>query len=194
MKNCHNGVAILAACVICLTGCASVKDAQNTQISPVYVTNTKKFTLLSPDCIGQGVDATQLLSGRFGENEFTLLTYTQADENGIFLSLYNDFGVSMGSLLYDGVTVTFDSSIFPKKLKAEYIVADLQFAYYSAEKIQEALADLGLGFTEEVADGKTVRRIMNGSKVVEEITITADGTLINNLLRNYEYNLQEAAE
>lgn len=194
MKICHTGLVALALCGLCFTGCVSARHSENFNISPVYVTNTKKFYLLSPDCIASPIDKSQLLSGRFGENEFTLLSYSQADENGIFLSLFNDFGVSMGSLVYDGATVTFDSNIFPKKLKAEYIIADLQFAFYSAEKVREALAELGLDFTEETSDGKTVRKIKNGEKIIEEITIENGNTSINNLLRNYEYNLQEAAE
>lgn len=193
MKICHSGLALLFCGLLCFTSCASLKNTHS-EISPVFITNTKRFYLLAPESISSNVDKTQLLNGRFGQNEFSLLTYTQADSNGIFMSLFNDFGVSMGSLNYDGVSVQFDSNVFPKQLKAEYIIADLQFAYYSADSIKKALNDLGLEFTETVTDEKTERKILSSSKEIEVITIEKNQTSIKNLLRDYEYNLLEAAE
>ena len=106
--------------------------------------------MLSPENIQGNVDKVQLLQGSFGENSFTINSYLQADSNGIFLSLFNDLGSGMGDLNYDGNAVLFESSIFPKKLKAEYIIADLQFAYYKVEALQQALSLLGLDFSSEI--------------------------------------------
>ena len=192
MKICHFILALILCGIICLSGCASIK--KNQKISPVYVTNTKKFYLLPSACISGSIDKTQLLNGKFGDNEFSLLTYTQADQNGIFMSLFNDFGVSMGSLSYDGKNVVFESNVFPKKLKAEYILADLQFAFYSQEYVKEALSKTGLVFTEEIFEDKTVRKILNGDNLIELIILEKGSTSIKNLLRNYEYNLVEAGE
>ena len=76
----------------------------------------------------------------------------------------------MGDLNYDGNAVLFESSIFPKKLKAEYIIADLQFAYYKSEALQQALSLLGLDFSSEtLEDGTKVRLIKNKNNIIEEI-------------------------
>ena len=83
-------------------GCASTKQIENSTVAPVYITNTKKFYLMSPAEIENKIDALQLLNGKFGENEFVMQALLQADEKGIFLSLFNDFGVGMGNLTYDG--------------------------------------------------------------------------------------------
>lgn len=172
--------------------CNSTKNIRENLISPVYVTNTKKFYLLSPNNIQENIDKVQLLSGSFGENSFSINSYLQADENGIFLSLFNDLGSGMGDLVYDGTEVSFESKVFPKALKAEYIVADLQFAYYDVDSLQKSLATLGLDFFSDVlSDGTKVRVIKNKDKIIEEIK-QKDGVLtIENKLRNYKYVLTE---
>ena len=145
------------------------------------------------------IDALQLLNGKFGENEFVMQALLQADEKGIFLSLFNDFGVGMGNLTYDGITAKFDSKIFPNNLKAEYIVADLQFAYYKVPAINETLKSIGMYMEVSENDGSQVRTIcsnsilpMMNSKTIEVITKKSGSIKIENMLRGYEYNLQEA--
>lgn len=195
MRKCHfDFIPFFYALLVlfCLTGCVSSSKIDNSTISPVFITNTKKFYLLSPACISAEIDSQQLLTGSFGDADFSLLTYLKADSQGVFLSLFNDFGVGMGDLSYDGMSVSFSSSVFSEKLKAEYIVADLQFAYYSFESVSLALDELGLSFSEDSKDGKVVRTIKNGSKSIEVISIEDKHTNIKNLLRGYEYDLQEA--
>ena len=177
---------------IFLISCSTTKSIQKSEINPVYITNTKKFYLLSPENIQVNIDKVQLLQGSFGDNSFSINSYLQADSNGIFLSLFNDLGSGMGDLNYDGNGVLFESSIFPKKLKAEYIIADLQFAYYKSEALQQALSLLGLDFSSEtLEDGTKVRLIKNKNNIIEEIK-QKDGVLtIENKLRNYKYVLTE---
>ena len=174
-------ILILLSTSIFLISCSTTKSIQKSEINPVYITNTKKFYLLSPENI-QGN----------GDNSFSINSYLQADSNGIYLSLFNDLGSGMGDLNYDGNAVLFESSIFPKKLKAEYIIADLQFAYYKSEALQQALSMLGLDFSSEtLEDGTKVRLIKNKNNIIEEIK-QKDGVLtIENKLRNYKYVLTE---
>ncbi|MDY5634703.1 MAG: hypothetical protein SPF29_09045, partial [Treponema porcinum] len=60
--------------------------------------------------------------------------------------------------------------------------------------IKKSLSELNLDFTLTNEDGKEIRRIMNGTKCIEQIS-KSDGVVdIENFLRGYRYNLQEAAE
>ena len=113
---------IIPACFFVLS-CASVNNKTGS-LSSVYVTNTKKIELLSPDNVEKNIDSLQLLNASFGKQTFSLLAFIEVDNNGIFISLMNDLGTDMGNLSYNGESVFFDSSLFPKALKAEYIVAD----------------------------------------------------------------------
>lgn len=184
------GIFILFAL---LNSCSTTKLPES-EVAPVYITNTKKFYLLHPAELENPVDAQQLLNGSFGSSSFSLLAYTQADENGIFMSLFNDFGTSMGNLSYDGIRVSFDSAIFPKALKAEYIVADLQFAYYKLDAVKKALSEVHLTVSETEENGVVVRKILNGKKCIEVITKNGNVLTILNNLRGYKYILEEASE
>ena len=178
--------------------CASNKIQTVGNLNPVYVTNTKAVNLLPPTTMAVPIDQVQLLNGRFGTQEFTLITYFQLDSSGIFITLLNDFGTDMGSATYDGNTVQFDSPVFPKNMKAEYIIADIQNAYYNFEDLRENFEKSGLIFEEKIinvdnGDSPHVTRLIkNGKKVIEEITICEKSIRIQNYLRGYEYNLTQA--
>lgn len=204
MNKCHFSVVWLCLIfflVLCFVGCTSTKIITESNISPIYITNVKKFYLLPPSCIENEVDAQQLLIANFNGNTFQMLSYLKADKKGIYLSLFNDFGTGMGNLSYDGIDVHFDSAIFPENLKAEYILADLQFAYYSVDAINETLKTIGMYMEVEKNEAGEVRTIfsnsilpMMNSRTIEVIKKDKACTLIQNMLRGYEYFLQEAEE
>lgn len=175
-----------------LVSCATNKTLHST--APVYITNTKTIYILPPSAMEAQVDSLQLLNGKFGDTGFSLFVYLQADENGLYMSLLNDFGTDMGSLSYDGSSVEFSSSVFPPQLKAEYIICDIQNAYYKAEQLEENYRTAGLIFEEEILDDCKIRRIKNGKKIIEQITINNNSIRIQNILRGYEYNLTEGEE
>ena len=100
----------------------------------------------------------------------------------------------MGNLSYDGEEVVFNSAVFPENLKAEYILLDIQNAYYKNQSLQNAYEQVGLTFEEEKTEEGIIRRVKNGKKIVEEITINLNSIKINNYLRGYQYNLTKAEE
>ena len=83
----------------------------------------------------------------------------------------------MASLFYDGAALDFDSAVFPKNLKAEYIVADFQFCLYQADSLKSALAKIGVDFEISLADGtdgtsNETRILSKKGKVISKITKT----------------------
>ena len=187
MKRNFFCLLIITSALLALS-CVSVKNAGG--LKPVYITNSKKINLLSPSACSVNVDEVQLLTGSFGETSFSLISYTQIDENTISLALMNDFGTDMGSLFYDGNTASFDSAYFPQNLPAEYILADIQNAYYDAEKLSVIYSASHLIFESDTLQG--TRRIYDGKKLIEEITISQSSILIKNFLRGYSYTLETA--
>ena len=157
-----------------LISCKSTKAVSS--LRPVYITNTKKVNLLGPSAAVGVFEGIQLLNGSFGDTGFSLMSYTQIDATGISLSLMNDFGTDMGNVFYDGTKVIFDSAYFPKALPGEYIICDIQNAYYDKAAVQE------------------IRCISDGKKLIEEITILENTITIKNYLRGYEYNLTKLEE
>ncbi len=177
---------LLLLIMLIFNSCATTR--QNS-LRPVYITNTKKVILLSPENIEQDFDGVQLLSGSYGDTEFTLMSYTQIDASGINLSLMNDFGTDMGFLSYNGESVLFDSAYFPKALPGEYIICDIQNAFYDANALKNQYEKAGLIFEVEEENNCQIRRILDGKEVIEEIQIRAGEYSINNYLRGYKYRL-----
>ena len=172
------------------------------KLRSVYITNTKKVNLLPPAAAGQIIEGLQLLNGSFGKQSFNLLSYTQIDSQGISLSLLNDFGTDMGNIFYDGEQVIFDSAFFPKNLPGEYVICDIQNAFYDEAALKENYDKAGLTFEEwpaavdkrGSAGEEKIRHITDGKKLIEEINITDDTVTIKNYLRGYEYKLTKLEE
>lgn len=170
-----------------ILGCAS-----SSSLHKVYVTNSNRVDLLPVNAISQQIDEYQYFEGEFGDNSFSALLYLQADSQKIRILLLNEFGIEAGSIFYDGETAELKSDFFPKNLKCEYIILDLQNAYADLSALKNHYEKYGLDFEEEIFDGKTLRKISKKGETIEEITITESQIVIKNVLRNYKYTLTKA--
>ena len=204
MNFCHFKYSIvLAACIsgLSVISCGSTPKVAGSDVSPVYVTNSKKYYLIEPSKIEKEIDSYLALKGKFGVNEFTCLSMLQMNDKGVYLCLLSDFGTTLGELSYDGKKVDLECALLPKRMKGEYIVADLQFAFYRLDEISKTLSKIGLSVnatmdfaTADNLSVKEVRSIMKGNKCIERITKTDKYVLIENLLRGYSYELVNADE
>ena len=189
--------------ISCLSTLAGKKVAEKRKTAEglrhIYVTNSKKIELLLPEYSSGVFEGLQSLSGTFGNKSFWLLSYTQIDSKGISLSLMNDFGGDMGNISYDGNQVIFDSAYFSKNLPGEYIICDIQNAFYDAAALEENYAAVGLTFEtlvvlRETGEPEEYRRIFDGKKLIEEIIIYNGSVSVENFLRGYEYKLTKVEE
>ena len=188
-KSLVSASVLILSILFLAVSCKSTKMVQKNKLRPVYVTNTKKINLLMPENAAVTLDALQLFNGTFGDTSFSMISYTQIDESGISLSLMNDFGADMGNLFYDGSEVSFESAYLPSKLPGEYIVAEIQNAYYDEAALKKNYADAGLCF--EVKEPQ-LRKIYYGKKLIEEIFISEESVKITNYFRGYSLELVNA--
>ena len=180
---------LLITILFLISSCKSTRAVQNTELRPVYVTNSKKINLLPPENTTVELDILQQFNGTFGDTDFSMLSFSQIDKSEISLSLINDFGTDMGHLYYDGDHVSFKSAYLPSKLPGEYIVAEIQNAYYDEKVLQENYSKAGLRFECETPG---LRKIYDGKKLIEEIFISDDKVKIINYLRGYSFELINA--
>ena len=107
--------------------------------------------------------------------------------------MLNDLGIEIGSIEYNGKSCVMNSSFFPKNLKAEYIVLDLQNAYADAEELKAHYKNYNLDFDETSAmiNGQEakVRTICEKGKIIEQIVLQNSNVEIKNKLRDYTYKL-----
>ena len=182
--------ALLSSMIVAFASCSSVKTRSLRY--PVHVTNTRVVDLLLPHDIAFPIEGLYMFTGSFGASSFYMQAFIQANEGGIFINLLNDFGSDMGTLTYTGNELSLASAVLPKSLRAQYIVADMQFAYYDADAVASSLRRAGLDFIVTKDAGMELRRIMNGKKCIEEISVSPSSVSIVNHLRGYEYHLTEA--
>ena len=178
-----------------LVSWASSRNAEEeVHLNKVYVTNTTKVPLLPVSAIKEELDLFQIFEGKFGHKSFpnTMLNL-QSDSEGIVILMLNDLGIEIGSIEYNGKSCVMNSSFFPKNLKAEYIVLDLQNAYADAEELKTHYKNYNLDFDETSAmvNGQEakVRTICEKGKIIEQIVLQNSNVEIKNKLRDYTYNL-----
>lgn len=185
-------IVLLCLVNIVLFSCSSSKVEKEIELNPVYVTNSKKINLLSPECVDKNIQTYQLVEGSFGKNDFSLMAYIEINNEGIFISLLNDLGTDMGTVFFDGNHVIFESLYFPKNLKGEYVISDIQNVYYSVNSLKNNYENAGLNFECYIDENDVETRIIkNENEVIEQITIKGPSILIKNNLRGYEYNLTD---
>ncbi len=180
-----------------LISCASSRF--ESEFSPVYVTNTSKYAILPTTSMNGTVDSLQKMTANFGkDNSFDFDVYVISDSSQLSMTILNEFGTTMASLFYDGLSLDFDSVIFPKQLKAEYIVADFQFCLYNVDDLKPALEKIGVNLevTSEPAGDEIaeVRTLSKKGKVISKITKTALSIKYENFLRGYSYILSEVEQ
>lgn len=179
---------------------AELSEAEATirrNTNPVYVTNTKKVYLLPVESIRTPVETYQYFEGDFGSKKFNSNLFLTADSSGISVLILNEMGIEMGLLVYDGESASLESTLFPKSLKCEYILLDLQNAYAEEDALKKHYASYGLEFEEvpqTASQGPDVkiRWIKNGKKIIEKISIFEKKIEIENILRGYSYRLTAA--
>lgn len=163
--------------------CASVKE--DVKLNKVYVTNTTPVSLLAPSSIKTQIDQMQYFEGNFGKNSFSSMLYLQADSKEIQILMLNEMGIEIGSLFYDGICCTMESSFFPKNLKAEYIILDLQNTYADIQELKKHYKNYGLDF----AQNEKTRTLSKNGTLIEQITEQDNKITIENHLRGYTYRL-----
>lgn len=168
-------------------------SCSSTGLNKVYVTNTKSVSLLPPSSMKGSLECYEYFSGSFGNQTFAMNCFFSSDNEGITILMLNDFGVQMGVITYDGESAVIDSSLFPSNLKVEYILLDIQNAYYNAEELSKHYKNFKLNFAQEISeDGIITRKIMNKKNLIEEIIINKKSIVIKNHLRGYQYELTGA--
>ncbi len=181
-------ICFILGCLFITLSCSSF-NVQKSLLNPVYVTNTNKVSLMPVNAIKDSVENYQMFEGRFADSSFSSLLYLCADNTRIDVLMLNEFGLEMGCISYDGITAELNSSVFPKNLKCEYIILDLQNVYADSVLLKNHYENAGLLFEEMFMNEKKYRYIKKKNTVIEEIIISKEQILIKNFLRNYEYKL-----
>ena len=194
MKKYIKNFLLLSVFIILYFSACQTSKNLTSALNPVYVTNSKSIQLLSTENIECAKDSMQQIFGDFGGQSFSFLAYFHADKKALQLSLISAMGTDLGSLEYDGDTASFSSGMIFGKIKPEYIIADIQNAYYTSDSLKKNYEKSGIFFEEEISENGKIRKIISGKDVVEQITISKNNVTIENFLRGYIYRITEIEE
>jgi hypothetical protein len=167
-----------------LTSCASPPAA------PVFLTDRAAFALLPPSAIERPLDMPQQISGAYRDQQFIMDAWVSADETQMSMFLFNSLGAEIARLSFDGKNAAFESSYFPKNLRAEYIAADFQMVFYKPEALARALGKAGLRFESSGNGQNEMRTVWNGKQKIINIEKKPDEIRYENYLRRYSYILR----
>jgi len=176
---------MLLNCALSLTSCTSGASVREKGPS-VYLADNSKYFLLPASGIGQPMDMAQFISASYNGKNYYFNAWIKADETGLDISLFNELGASLAELSYRDGAVDFSSSVFPKSLRPEYIVADFQLCFYDSVLLGRALDNCGI----TLQTGGTKRRLLKGKKLIVEIEKSAGLVKLENHLRGYSYTLE----
>lgn len=171
---------------ISIISCTSTRG-----IEPVYITDDIPFMLLPTECMDGSFESYQLLDGTFPDGSSAVMeAYIIADSQRIDLVFMANTGQTIAEIGYTGSTVMLSSTFIPAgSLKAEYIIADIQFALYDSTAVAEALSACGLDFSEESIGGLYRRTISHDGSIIWEMTVSGDEIVVINHLRDYRYGI-----
>lgn len=155
----------------------------------VFVTNTRPVKLLPPESFtGETVDGLYSFELTFSDTTISCLSLVTVSSSEIFLSAFNEMGISMGEISYTGNDLLYASTFLPENLKAEYVIADIQNIFYANDVLRQNFGKK-LSVTDEFSDSCMIRNIYSGNELIESITVSDDSISLTNYLRGYEYVL-----
>jgi hypothetical protein len=136
----------------------------------------------------------QQISGNYGNREWVMEAWVQADDTQINMTLFNSLGGTLGDLSFRGQEIHFTSGVLPASFKPEYILADFQFCFYKPEALAAALKDAGLTLvTDRISteDGgyRETRTVFEGKDRIIDIEKSPSSVTYTNHLRGYAYTL-----
>ena len=129
----------------------------------------------------------QQITAQWPDRKETLLCVLELDQRHIAMAGLSNDGVGLFNLTYDGKTIVLDKSpLLPESLAPEFIITDLQLAYWPVAVLQKSLHASSWRLE---SDAGHRRLYFQGDKVVDVNYLTPDAVWAKSVeLINYRYN------
>ncbi len=172
---------LLGVMILLFTSCVS-----NYEAGGVYLTDTSCFSLLPPSALPQ-LDSYQVITGSFpGHEGMVAEAYLVTDPEKIDLTIFTQTGQTIATIVFDGRNIDFRSPfVSAKKLKSEYIIADIQLLLAPLDILRTELGAIGL----EIEEERGKRTLTSSGEVISTMTIQDGHVEVVNSLRGYTYSI-----
>ena len=114
----------------------------------------------------------------------------RVNDSLLSLVLFSSFGNTLAEVTYTRDSIRFNSTVMDMgKIKAEYIVADIQLCYYDMAVLKPHFESYGFTLTETTDEGTIIRKLSKGNTDILTIRKTGNTIELNNSLRHYSYTV-----
>lgn len=182
------GQALVIAFSLILCCCHSGKNGLSA--TPVYYTDDAFVHLLDVSGSGISIDAPQHIDGRYGDKDFSMDAWMRLNDSLLNVVLFSSFGNTLAEVTCSRDSVRFNSSMMDMgKIKAEYIIADIQLCYYDMAVLKPHFESYGFTLIETTEGDATLRKLSKGNKDILTIRKVGNTIELKNSLRNYSYTV-----
>ena len=172
--------------------------------TPVYYSDSKFVNLLPTKAMSGSIDEVQHMEGVFNNGagsetdasptSFSSDVWVRANDSILSVVLFGSFGTTVAELTFAHDSIHFSSSVMDvEKMKAEYVLADLQACYYPFEPLQQNFEKAGFAFSEKRSGanyGADFDRVLTeNGKTIFRINRTGNEINFVNELRQYQYHI-----
>ncbi len=119
---------------------------------PVYLSKTATFALISPNEWAPTLESQTLMQATYASKNYTFQFVLSMTTSNITVLGLTDTGQELFRLGYEQDHLSFSSLIPKNRLKPEYLLADIELAYFPIEILNDRLHASGL--TLIVSDNK----------------------------------------
>ncbi len=173
-----------------VAGCSSQRSLVGSS-ARIFYSDERSVPLISPRENTLFTEENQHLSGTFGDRSFSAESWMLLNDSVIHVMLFGNIGNTLAELVYTKDSVSFESSVMDvSKVKPEYILADIQFCYYSKEVLERNFSAAGFSFVEERERDVLTRKLLENGRPILRMERTANRISLKNELRNYSYLIE----
>ena len=157
----------------------------------IYYSDSHFAHLILPKFSNISIEENQQMTGSYGDKKFSGNSWMLLNDSLIHVMLFSSMGNVIAELIYTQDSVFFNSRwIDSDKVKAEYVIADVQFCYYPAKILSENFQKAGLHLRES-QEGSSLRRSLSEGKSEILVMEKSKGRIrFENKIRNYRYQIE----
>jgi hypothetical protein len=147
---------------ICLASCATLH--RETLIDRVEIADSVTLKLPSAESLVDSLDATQIVTGTYGERRYNMQVQLERRPGSIVLAALNVWGTALFTISYDGRRLATEGSrTITEALQPQYVLADILLTFSSDAELRAELAGDGLDLQDE-SGRRTLSR--NGKAII----------------------------
>jgi Protein of unknown function (DUF3261) len=167
-----------------LSGCSLLSPPQK---KPPQASQAAEWVSFAPP-LGPARRIVQEITAKWQDRQKTLLCVLELDKRHIAIAGLSGDGISLFNINYDGKKVDMDKSpLLPSGFSPEFMVKDLQLAYWPLAELQKRLPK----HWRLEADGKQRRLYFNEDKYVDVDYLQPDPNWAKSIrLTNHRYHYQ----